>query len=71
MVGIRLATEMELKVETESGRYLMWLLGLVVGAFVVLWLILVESQPWTLLAVYAVGSVLGTLVWRGYIDRAE
>ncbi|WP_049930240.1 hypothetical protein [Halosimplex carlsbadense] len=70
MIGIRLATGMELKVETESGRYLMWFVGLVVGAFVVLWLILVQSQPWTLIAVYAAGSVLGTLVWRGYIERA-
>lgn len=70
MIGIRLATGMELKVETESGRYLMWFLGLVVGAFVVLWLIPVRSQPWTLFVVYVVGTVVGTLVWREYIKRA-
>ncbi|QLH84602.1 hypothetical protein [Halosimplex pelagicum] len=70
MIGIRLVTGMELKVETESGRYLMWFLGLVVGAFVVLWLILVRSQPWTLFVVYVVGTVVGTLVWREYIKRA-
>jgi hypothetical protein len=58
MIGIRLATGMELKVETESGRYLMWFIGLVVGAFVVLWLILVRSRPWTLAAVYVVGTVV-------------
>ena len=70
MINLRVSTGMELKVETESGKYLVWFVGLVVGGFFVLWMILVENQPWSIGAMYIVGAVLGTLIWRGYIARA-
>lgn len=70
MITLRVTTGMELKVETASGKYLVWFVGLVVGGFLVLWMILVENQSWGISVAYIVGAVLGTLIWRGYIVRA-
>ncbi|WP_157746042.1 hypothetical protein [Halorubrum trapanicum] len=70
MITLRVTTGMELKVETASGKYLVWFVGLVVGGFLVFWMILVENQSWGISVAYIVGAVLGTLIWRGYIVRA-
>lgn len=63
MVALRRVTGSDLRVRSESGRVLVAVGGVVAG-FVVLSLVVADGRsPWVL-ALYAVGTVVGLGVWR-------
>jgi hypothetical protein len=64
MVGIRMATGLDLKVQTEGGQLLVVVTGAIVGGFVVVYVVLVEEQSPLIALVYVLATVGGLLVWR-------
>ncbi|MDT3437440.1 hypothetical protein [Haloarcula sp. 1CSR25-25] len=64
MVGIRLATGLELKAKTEGSQLLWLIVGSVLGGFVVLYDVLVNGRDPPIILGYAVAVGLGVLIWR-------
>jgi hypothetical protein len=64
MVGIRLATGLELKAKTEGSQLLWLIVGSVLGAFVVLYDVLVNGRDPLIFLGYAVAVGLGVVIWR-------
>lgn len=64
MVGLRRATGLDLKVQTEGGQLLVAVTGAIVGGFVVLYAVLVDGRSPLLGVLYVVATVGGLLIWR-------
>ncbi|MBX0324868.1 MULTISPECIES: hypothetical protein [Halobacteriales] len=64
MVGIRLATGLELKAKTEGSQLLWLIVGSVLGGFVVLYDVLVNGRGPLIILGYAVAVGFGVLIWR-------
>jgi hypothetical protein len=64
MVGLRLATGLELKADTE-GSQLLWLVtGSALGGFLVLYDVLVNGRSSLLFVGYGLAVGVGVLLWR-------
>lgn len=64
MVGIRWATGLDLKIQTEGGQLLTVITGAIVGGFLVLYLVFVDGQSPLLVPAYVIATAVGLVVWR-------
>lgn len=64
MVGIRSATELDLKVQTDGGQLLVAITGAIVGGFIVLYAVLVDEWSPLLVVLYILATVGGLVIWR-------
>lgn len=64
MVAVRYETARELKVETESGLYLLQIIGGIAFGFLALYLVLADQAGWWLLGLYLVSVPVGLALWR-------
>lgn len=71
MVGIRLATGLDLKVQTEGGQLLVAITGAIVGGFVVLYVVLVNGRSPLLVAAYLLATAGGLFIWRRHWREAR
>lgn len=71
MLGVRRATGLDLKVQSEGGQLLTAITGAIVGGFIVLYVVLVEEQSPLLVLVYVLATVSGLLIWRWHWRRNE
>lgn len=64
MIGIRVATGLELKAQTESGQFLWLITGSVLGGFLVLYDVLVNAREPSTFIWYGAAIVFGVILWQ-------
>lgn len=64
MIGIRVATGLELKAQTDSGQLLWLIMGSVLGGFLVLYDVLVNAREPSIFIWYGAAIVVGFLLWQ-------
>lgn len=69
MITVRYETGSELKVETESGRLLVQLLGGIAFGFLALYLVLADQAGWWVFGLYLLSIPVGLAIWRATSRR--